>query len=189
MTWLPCKYSILEYQPLTTPVFPSIRCEDTTGNSNPTWRVNNASDYQHRGLAELRLMGPSFTVLSLNWSSLPSGQARVECSSRPAGRAVQVCTSTQVVTRHGTAQPRLVKTNIFSLSYYLQGANNRRYPCSYYEYYYSKNNYQEERIPVVPRSHIIPQHCPARSLCCCGTVQRKTWHGSLVQDQLYFCAT
>merc|ERR1711970_894947 len=87
-----------------------IRCADTTGNSNPSWRVNNSSDYQHRGLAELRLMGPSFTVLSLDWSSLPSGQARVECSSTPAGRTLQVCTSTMIVTRQGTAQPRELST-------------------------------------------------------------------------------
>jgi len=87
-----------------------IRCEDTTGNSNPSWLVNNASDYQHRGLAELRLMGPSFTVLSLDWSSLPSGQARVQCSSTPAGRTVQMCTSTMIVTRHGIAQPRELTT-------------------------------------------------------------------------------
>eukprot|EP00090_Calanus_glacialis_P029776 TRINITY_DN47825_c0_g1_i1.p1 TRINITY_DN47825_c0_g1~~TRINITY_DN47825_c0_g1_i1.p1 ORF type:complete len:205 (+),score=39.85 TRINITY_DN47825_c0_g1_i1:34-648(+) len=86
-----------------------IRCTDTTGNSNPTWRVNNISDYQHQGLAELRLFGVSFTVLSLQWSSLPQRQATVECRSEPSV-SVDECRLVTVVRKEGTPQPRELTT-------------------------------------------------------------------------------
>merc|ERR1719369_2081424 len=57
-----------------------IRCTDTTGSSNPLWRVNNLTDYHPTGIAQLKLFGmSSFTVLSLNWRFLPQGHVTVEC--------------------------------------------------------------------------------------------------------------
>ena len=69
---------------------------DVTGATNPTWRVNNMSDYQNKGLAELKLFGVSFTVLSLQWMSLPQGQARVECRSEARQREEE-CREARVV--------------------------------------------------------------------------------------------
>merc|ERR1719334_1214501 len=84
-----------------------VRCTDTTGLSNPSWKINNISDYQHQGLGQLRLFGQSFTVLSLRWAALPRGQAEVQCSSnRENNIGDSQCSLSLVVTQDGIAQPR-----------------------------------------------------------------------------------
>eukprot|EP00092_Neocalanus_flemingeri_P101072 GFUD01129177.1.p1 GENE.GFUD01129177.1~~GFUD01129177.1.p1 ORF type:complete len:207 (-),score=44.60 GFUD01129177.1:389-1009(-) len=85
-----------------------IRCSDTIGSANPSWLVNNMSDYHHNGLAELKLFGVSFTVLSLQWMALPQGQATVECRGQDLQREEECRESSVVgvVRKQGRPEPR-----------------------------------------------------------------------------------
>ena len=67
----------------------SVRCTDGAGD-NPQWRVNNKTDFS--GLAQVRLMGPSFSVISLNWHLVEVRSLTLECftsSCRLLARAVR----------------------------------------------------------------------------------------------------
>ena len=80
------------------------------------WSVDNRTDFFNHGIGELRLMGVSFTVISLQWGALPSGSALVECR-----RPDEECRLVQTIRRGQLAEPRyeiktIVNTNIIKAS-------------------------------------------------------------------------
>ena len=56
-----------------------MRCSDETEASNPSWRLNNSSDWSASGLASLKLLGVGFTVIDLHWNNIPDTSIMVEC--------------------------------------------------------------------------------------------------------------
>ena len=48
---------------------------------NPSWKINNRTDYHTAGLASIKLMGPSFTVIDIRWSMVRSRRLMVECET------------------------------------------------------------------------------------------------------------
>merc|ERR1719397_523893 len=67
----------LKMQQLSTPHLSSyIRCTDA-GGSNPQWKVNNKTHFSE--LAQLRLVGPGFSVISLHWHLLDLRSLTLTC--------------------------------------------------------------------------------------------------------------
>ena len=67
----------------------SVRCSHA-GGDNPQWKVNNRTRLS--GLAKIRLMGPGFSVISLDWSRAQVSSLTLECftsSCKLRARAVR----------------------------------------------------------------------------------------------------
>ena len=67
----------------------SVRCSHA-GGDNPQWKVNNRTRLS--GLAKIRLMGPGFSVISLDWARAQVSSLTLECftsSCKLRARAVR----------------------------------------------------------------------------------------------------
>ena len=91
-------------------ITPSVRCSDAAG-ANPEWRVNNRTD--NTNLATLRLMGPGFAVISINWHRVEAESVELQCltpACRLTGRLRRArpssTTSTSTTSRPTTASTR-----------------------------------------------------------------------------------
>ena len=77
---------------------------------NPSWKINNRTDYHTAGLASIKLMGPSFTVIDIRWSMVRSRRLMVECETEECRVVARLTRPGSTTTTTTTTSPSKTTT-------------------------------------------------------------------------------
>ena len=152
-------------------ITPSVRCSDAAG-ANPEWRVNNRTD--NTNLATLRLMGPGFAVISINWHRVEAESVELQCltpACRLTGRLrrARPSSTTSTSTTSTTSRPTTASTRGEAEQSYLE----LKFACS--RHHHEARRADILQLPAELSSHRVPGQ---------GEVEREAGGGPVVQHQL-----